>query len=77
MAKPTEQEVITAFERREEYMTYHLANVITANRGYKDKVTTPQVLRLLKKMEIAGRVKRVRSNYAIQICWSLTNQEQS
>ncbi|WP_224262366.1 hypothetical protein [Klebsiella michiganensis] len=53
-------------------MTYQLANIITAKRGYKDHVKTPQALRFLKKMERAGKVKRVRSVYAVQICWALT-----
>ncbi|HDX8712821.1 TPA: hypothetical protein RQO21_005314 [Klebsiella michiganensis] len=75
MSKLTEREVITALERHGNCMTYQLANIITAKRGYKDHVKTPQALRFLKKMEQAGKVKRVRSVYAVQICWMLASQE--
>ncbi|ENY9093734.1 hypothetical protein ACF1VC_002928 [Klebsiella michiganensis] len=72
MRKLTEEEVIAVLSSRGNCMTYHLANIITAKRGYKDHVKTPQALRFLKRMESAGKVKRVRSVYAVQICWALT-----
>lgn len=73
MSKLTEHEVMSALERHGNCMTYQLANIITARRGYKDHVKTPQALRFLKKMESAGKVKRVKSVYAAQICWALAN----
>ncbi len=75
MRKLTEEEVIVVLSNRGNCMTYHLANIITAKRGYKDHVKTPQALRLLKRMEQAGKVKRVKSSYAVQICWALAPQE--
>lgn len=75
MAEPTEQEVIELLEYHGNCMTYQLANLIFANRFYKNPVTTSQVLRLMKKMEVAGKVKRVKSVYAVMICWALTSRE--
>lgn len=72
MSKITEAEVISALHDYGNCMTYHLANIITARRGYKDRIETPQALRFLKKMEQVGKVKRVKSSYAVQICWALT-----
>lgn len=74
MIKPTEEEVISVLSDRGNCMTYHLANIITSRRGYKDHVKTPQMLRLLKKMEATGKVKRVKSVYAVQICWALNEE---
>ncbi|WJS52804.1 hypothetical protein [Enterobacter roggenkampii] len=74
MIKPTEEEVIAVLSDRGNCMTYHLANIITSRRGYKDHVKTPQMLRLLKKMEATGKVKRVKSVYAVQICWALNEE---
>lgn len=76
MRKITEEEVISVLADRGNCMTYHLANITTSRRGYKDHVQTPQMLRLLKKMEIAGKVKRVKSVYAVQICWALAEQQE-
>lgn len=75
MVKPTEQEVITLLERHGNCMTYQLANLIFANRFYNNPVTTSQVLHLMKKMEAAGKVKRVKSCYAVMICWALKSSE--
>lgn len=76
MSKLTESEVISVLERHGNCMTYQLANIITAKRGYKDHVKTQQALRFLKKMESAGKVKRVKSVYAVQICWALSSGPQ-
>ncbi|WP_312293300.1 hypothetical protein [Atlantibacter hermannii] len=72
MSKLTEHEVISVLEGHGNCMTYQLANIITAKRGYKDHVKTPQALRLLKRMEAKGKVRRVKSVYAVLICWALT-----
>ncbi|EMP7085081.1 hypothetical protein REZ51_001987 [Klebsiella variicola] len=76
MSKLTEHEVMSVLEGHGNCMTYQLANIITAKRGYKDHVKTPQALRFLKKMESAGKVKRVKSVYAVQICWALSSGPQ-
>lgn len=75
MSRLTEEEVITVLRYHGNCMTYYLANVITAKRGYGVRIKTPQVLRLLKRMEQEGKVKRVKSSYAVQICWALVAQE--
>ena len=75
MRKLTEEEVIAVLSDRGDCMTYQLANIITVKRGYKDHVKTPQALRVLKRMEQSGKVKRVKSPYAVQICWALAPQE--
>lgn len=41
MSKLTEHEVMSVLERHGNCMTYQLANIITAKRGYKDHVKTP------------------------------------
>ena len=48
-------------------MTYVIANKLRF-AGYID-VKTSYVLRRLKKLEAAGKVRRVQSSYAKQICW--------
>ena len=73
MTEITECEVMSVLEGHGNCMTYQLANIITAKRGYKDHVKTPQALRFMKKMEQAGKVKRVRSAYAVQLCWALND----
>lgn len=50
-------------------MTYVAANVL---RSDGHKVTTTEVRRRLMKLERDGRVRRVPSPYAVQICWSPT-----
>lgn len=74
MRKITEEEVLSVLAGHGNCMTYQLANIITAKRGYKDHVKTPQALRMLKRLELIGKVERVKSVYAVQICWALTEQ---
>lgn len=49
-------------------MTYVVKNWLLSE---KLPVTTAIVRRRLKKLESQGRVKRISSPYAVQICWSL------
>lgn len=77
MRKITEEEVISVLADRGNCMTYHLANIITSRRGHKDHIKTPDALRLLKKMELSGKVKRVKSAYAVQICWALSDSQEA
>lgn len=71
MTEITDEEVISVLQGHGNCMTYQMANIITAKRGYKDHIKTPQALRSLKRMEREGKVKRVKSVYAVQICWAL------
>ncbi|MTK11865.1 MAG: hypothetical protein F8N39_07205 [Clostridiaceae bacterium] len=38
-------------------------------------LTTAQVLRSLKKLERAGRVKRVPSSYQVMLCWLTVDED--
>lgn len=49
------------------YPTYVLRNWLP--RDMRTCLSTPQVLYHLKKLEAAGKVERVPSNYAVMICW--------
>lgn len=74
MGEITEGEVVSVLQGHGNCMTYQLANIITAKRGYKDRIKTSQALRYLKRMEREGKVKRVKSAYAVQICWALNGE---
>lgn len=66
-----EDEILAVMGNRPGMMTYHIANCLRADHHkYNGKLTTSTVLRCLKRMEKAGRVERVRSPYAVQICWA-------
>ncbi|UQQ24118.1 hypothetical protein [Citrobacter freundii] len=66
MSKPTDEEIIQVLRDHGNCMTY----VVTHWLRDKYKVTkTAYVLRRLKKLEALGAVKRVKSSYAVQICW--------
>lgn len=56
---------VTAFGSRA--MTYVVANHL---RSLRFNVRTDWVLRRLKRLEIEGKVVRVPSPYAVQICWA-------
>lgn len=51
--------------------TYYLKNILRAK--FRD-ITTPWLLRRLKAMEKAGRVRRVPSDYAVMICWDVASK---
>lgn len=54
-------------------MTYVVRNVLTMRSyGYDWRaLTTTQVRRRLIKLEQQGKVRRVPTGYAVQICWTL------
>jgi len=47
--------------------TYAVRNLIARVVNVK----TPVVLRRLKKLELDGKVKRVKTDYKVMLCWSL------
>lgn len=49
-------------------MTYVICNILSLDHGYRG-LKTSAVLTRLKRMERAGIVERVRSPYAVQLCW--------
>ncbi len=66
--KPTDEEILAAVRRHgDRAMTYVVRNVLAMD-GWR--IETPWVLRQLKRLERDGRVVRVPSSYAVQICWS-------
>ena len=67
MANPTDAEILAAMAGWHRSMTYVIANRLRRKFGGLD---TAFVLRRLKVMERAGKVKRVPSVYAVQICWA-------
>lgn len=66
MSKVTDEEIIQVLRDHGSCMTYVVTHWLHDNyRGIK----TAYVLRRLKKLEANGMVKRVKSSYAVQICW--------
>lgn len=66
-----EDEILAVMGNRRGMMTCHIANHLRADYPeHNGKLATSTVLRCLKRMEKAGRVERVRSPYAVQICWA-------
>lgn len=65
--KPTDDQILTALREGGRCMTYVVANRLSMrkHRGFD----TAFVLRRLKAMEKVGKVERVASPYAVQICW--------
>lgn len=53
-------------------MTYVLRNILAEGRP---NLTTPPILRALRRLEKAGKVERVRTNYAVQLCWAPVEEQ--
>jgi len=66
MSKPTDEEIIQALTGHGRCMTYVVTNILRRKYWPLD---TAYILRRLKRLEEAGKVRRVRSSYAVQICW--------
>ena len=63
---PTDNDILAAVEKFGATPTGVARNILSANfKGIK----TGFVLRRLKKLEQAGKVKTVKSGYATQYCW--------
>lgn len=68
MSKPTDEEIIAELIPRGSMMTYHVANCLRdKHRGLE----TSFVLRRMKAMEKAGKVRRARTSYVRQLCWAV------
>jgi hypothetical protein len=66
-ALPTDDDILAVIsERGGPSMTYVIRNWLRS-KGFR--VETPWVLRQMKRLERAGRVQRVPTSYAVQICW--------
>lgn len=66
----SDDEMLAAISKwGERCMTYVARNVLSKGRP---NLETAQVLRQLKRLEKAGKVRRVPSSYATQLCWSST-----
>lgn len=69
----TDDELIAAMGGASRRMTYVVANILRAtHKHHNGTLGTAKVLRRLKALEKRGVVERVRSDYAVQICWRLT-----
>lgn len=66
--KPSDEEILASVRGHSHSMTYVIANRISMAK--KQPVYTAFILRRMKAMEKAGLVKRVKSSYEVQICWS-------
>ncbi|MCY3415849.1 hypothetical protein KIN67_03595 [Citrobacter freundii] len=66
MSKPTDEEIIQVLRDHGNCMTYVVTHWL---RDKYKGAKTAYVLRRLKKLEALGAVKRVKSSYAVQICW--------
>ncbi len=74
MADLTDEEVIDAMQGASRRMTYVVANILRkTHKHHNGTLSTAKVLRRLKALEKRGEVERVRSDYAVQICWRLTH----
>lgn len=70
-----DDEVLEALGKRERMMTYVVANCMRMyHKKHNGTLETSSVLRSLKRMEKAGKVRRVKSVYARQICWQAVKQ---
>lgn len=68
----SDQEILSAVGQwGNKVPTYVVRNILSRTHAY---LKTPAVLRRLKSLEKKGQVKRVKSNYAVMICWELDDQ---
>ena len=82
--KPTDEQIMAVVRSRPRVMTYVVRNML-ASRPWGDEprhpvfenLDTSFIRRRLLVLEKAGRVERVSSGYATQLCWKVTgNAEQ-
>ncbi len=67
--KPTDLEILAAVtDWGNQTCTYVIRNRLVS-KGYA--VRTPWVLRQMKRLERAGKVVRVPTNYLVQITWAV------
>ena len=72
MVELTDEEVIEAMKGAGRRMTYVVANILRmTHKHHNGTLGTDKVLRRLKALEKRGVVQRVRSDYAVQLCWRL------
>lgn len=69
--KPTDDEIVAAVKYQGNGVTFMIRNTLIMNRTLDPRIETPYVLRRLKKLEKAGRVRRRPSCYVVQICWEV------
>lgn len=66
---PTDDDIIRAMTKHgSRAMTYVIRNVLWSE-GFRRE--TPWIRRRLERMEREGQVRRVQSDYAVQICWAV------
>ncbi|MDW9478658.1 hypothetical protein GOB57_08065 [Sinorhizobium meliloti] len=62
----TDEQVLAALKESPRSATYVIKNIL---REVDRAVTTPQVLRALKRLQKAGKVREVPTNYAVMLTW--------
>lgn len=70
---PRDHQVLAALRRSEPSVTYVVRNWLS-DFGRGPNLTTPQVLRSLKRLEKAGLVERCPTPYVVMIRWRLTRK---
>jgi len=66
--RPTDAEILACVRAHSRSVTAVIASRLM--KPEQGPVYTAFILRRMKAMEKAGLVKRVKSSYAVQICWS-------
>lgn len=69
--KELDDEILSALNNRSRSMTYVVANILRAENKTHICLKTSKVLRRLKHLEKSGKVERVKTDYATQLCWKL------
>ena len=69
---PTDEEIMESLKGYPEFPTYVVKNIL---RRKHPTVKTDWVLRQLKRLEKAGRVRRVPGIYARNLSWTFTKEQ--
>jgi DNA segregation ATPase FtsK/SpoIIIE-like protein len=74
-SSPSDEQILQAMRARPGgIMTYVVRNILDMELGFR-AVKTTAVLSRLKRLERAGRVKRVPSGYAVMLCWAIVEND--
>lgn len=71
--KPTDDEILDVLKGRGGTMTYVIRNILSSGRP---NLQTAFIRYRLMTLEKAGKVKRMPTSYATQICWGLSANQQ-
>lgn len=71
ITKPTDEEIIAVLTANPSRMTYVVKNILYRKHP---GLETPFVLRRLKALEKAGKVRRMPSSYVRELCWDIVRE---